>query len=214
MDIALDKVCDIIVRARAIDMKEGDTDPASGSNPIDDANLDTLVANPDDATEEELREVIAGLNEDERHDLIALVYVGRGDLEPEEWVEAVRLAREREDASSSRRRTGSSASPTSATSSTRASPPLAGAAPSEGRAGHESAARLPGSADYIVGMTAMSRTAPLTPAILATSAPLPLADRPGRACPSPSASRYCRPARPRRCRRRRRRRSCRACRPC
>jgi len=100
MDIALDKVCDIIVRARAIDMKEGDTDPASGSNPIDDANLDTLVTTPDDATEEEVREVIAGLNEDERHDLIALVYIGRGDLEPEEWVEAVRLAREREDASS------------------------------------------------------------------------------------------------------------------
>jgi Protein of unknown function (DUF3775) len=100
MDIALDKVCGIIERARAIDVKEGDTDPASGSNPIDDANLDTLVANPDDATEEELREVIAGLNEDERHDLIALVYIGRGDLEPEEWVEAVRLAREREDAMS------------------------------------------------------------------------------------------------------------------
>jgi hypothetical protein len=100
MDIALDKVCDIILRARAIDMKEGDTDPSSGSNPIDDANLDALVANPDDATEEELREVIAGLNEDERHDLIGLVYIGRGDLEPEEWVEAVRLAREREDASS------------------------------------------------------------------------------------------------------------------
>jgi Protein of unknown function (DUF3775) len=100
MDIALDKVCGIIERARAIDMKEGDADPASGSNPIDDANLDTLVTNPDDATEEELREMIAGLNEDERHDLIALVYIGRGDLESEEWVEAVRLAREREDASS------------------------------------------------------------------------------------------------------------------
>ena len=100
MDIALDTVCDFIIRAKAIDVKEGDTDPASGSNPIDDANLDTLVADPDDATEEEMREVIAGLNEDERHDLIALVYIGRGDLEPEEWVEAVRLAREREDASS------------------------------------------------------------------------------------------------------------------
>ncbi len=100
MDIALDKVCEIILHARALDVKEGDTDPDSGSNPIDDANLDTLVANPDDSTEEELREVIAGLNEDERHDLIALVYIGRGDLEPEEWVEAVRLAREREDRAS------------------------------------------------------------------------------------------------------------------
>ena len=100
MDIALDKVCEVIVRARAIDVKEGMTDPASGSNPIDDGNLDSLIANPDDSTEEELRDVIAGLNEDERADLIALVYIGRGDMEPEEWGDAVRLAKEREDAMS------------------------------------------------------------------------------------------------------------------
>ena len=96
MDIALDKVCDIIAHARAIDVKEGDTDPDSGSNPLDDGNLDALVASPDDLTEAELRDVIAGLNDDERANLIALVYVGRGDMEPEEWGDAVRLARERE----------------------------------------------------------------------------------------------------------------------
>ncbi len=100
MDIALDKVCEIILRARAVDVKEGDTDPASGSNPIDDANVDTLAASSDDLTEEELREMIRGLNEDERANLIALVYVGRGDMEPEEWPEAVRLARERQAAGS------------------------------------------------------------------------------------------------------------------
>jgi hypothetical protein len=76
------------------------TDPASGSNPIDDGSLDSLVTSPDDTTEQELRDVIAGLNDDERTDLIALVYIGRGDMEPEEWGAAVRLAREREDASS------------------------------------------------------------------------------------------------------------------
>lgn len=100
MDIALDKVCDLILRAKALDVKEANTDPASGSNPIDDANLDTLVAHPDDTTEQEMRDVIAGLNDDERADLIALVYIGRGDMEPEEWADAVRLARERESASS------------------------------------------------------------------------------------------------------------------
>ena len=99
MDIALDKVCDLIARVKAIDVKEGDTDPDSGSNPLDDGNLDSLVANPDDRTEEEVREVIEGLNEEERHSLLALVYVGRGDLEPEEWGAAVRLAAEREAAS-------------------------------------------------------------------------------------------------------------------
>ena len=96
MDIALDKVCEIITHARAIDVREGDTDPDSGSNPTDDNNVDTLIANPDDLTETELRDVIAGLNDDERANLIALVYIGRGDMEPEEWGDAVRLARERE----------------------------------------------------------------------------------------------------------------------
>jgi hypothetical protein len=100
MDIALDKVCDFIIRAKALDVKEGVTDPASGSNPIDDGNIDSLMAGPDDATEQELRDMIAGLNDDERTDLIALVYVGRGDMEPDEWGAAVRLAREREEASS------------------------------------------------------------------------------------------------------------------
>jgi hypothetical protein len=99
MDIALNKVCELILRARAVDVKEGMTDPASGSNPIDDGAADVLTSEAGDMTEGEVRDMIAGLNEDERHDLIALVYVGRGDFEPEEWGEAVRLAREREDSS-------------------------------------------------------------------------------------------------------------------
>ncbi len=95
MDIAVDTVREIILRARAIDVKEDDTDPDSGSNPIDDGSTDVLMDGGDDATEEELRDVIAGLNDDERAELVALVYIGRGDLEPEEWGAAVRLASER-----------------------------------------------------------------------------------------------------------------------
>ena len=96
LTIATDKVCELILHARAIDVKEGQTDPDSGSNPTDDGGIDALVATPEDATEEEFREVIEGLNDDERVDLIALVYIGRGDMEPGEWSDAVRLARERE----------------------------------------------------------------------------------------------------------------------
>jgi hypothetical protein len=100
MDIALDKVCEIILYAKAFDVKEGVTDPDSGSNPIDDGNLDSLTESGDDSTEEQLRQVIDGLNEEERHSLLALVYVGRGDMEPEEWGAAMRLAAEREGAMS------------------------------------------------------------------------------------------------------------------
>jgi hypothetical protein len=96
MDIALDKVCELIIRARAIDVKEGVTDPDSGSNPIDDGSTDILTSGTEDATEEEVREFLAGLNDDERFDLVALTWIGRGDFEPEEWGAALKLARERE----------------------------------------------------------------------------------------------------------------------
>lgn len=96
MDIAVDTVTEIILRVRAVDVKEGATDPDSGSNPTDDGSTDVLVSGTDDATEEELRGMIGALNDDERADLLALFYVGRGDMEAEEWTEAVRFARERE----------------------------------------------------------------------------------------------------------------------
>jgi hypothetical protein len=96
MDIALDKVCELILRAREIDMKDGLTDPDSGSNPIDDGSRDVLTSAPGDSTEEQVREFIAGINEDERHDLVALAWIGRGDFEPEDWGEAIRTARERD----------------------------------------------------------------------------------------------------------------------
>ncbi|MCJ2057534.1 DUF3775 domain-containing protein [Methylobacterium sp. J-048] len=96
MDIPVETVTDIVLRLRAIDVKEGDTDPDSGSNPIDDGSTDVLTSGTDDATESEVRGAIAGLDDDARAELLALLYIGRGDMEPEEWGEAVRFARERE----------------------------------------------------------------------------------------------------------------------
>jgi hypothetical protein len=96
MDIAVETVTDIVMRLRAIEVKEGNTDPDSGSNPTDDGATDVLISGTDDATESEVRGLIAGLDDDSRAELLALLYVGRGDMEPEEWGEAVRFARERE----------------------------------------------------------------------------------------------------------------------
>ena len=96
MDIALDKVCELILRVREIDVKEGLSDPDSGSHPIDDGSTDVLTAQPGDSTEDQVREFVAGLNDDERFDLVALTWIGRGDYEPEEWADALTAARERE----------------------------------------------------------------------------------------------------------------------
>lgn len=48
-----------------------------------------------DLTEEELRQLINDLNVDEAAELIALVWIGRGDFDPKEWLEAVAEARQR-----------------------------------------------------------------------------------------------------------------------
>lgn len=98
MDIAVDTVSDIIVRLRAVEVKEADTDPDSGSNPTDDGATDVLMSGGDDATEAEVRAVIRSLNDDERGELLALLYIGRGDFEGDDWDEAVRFARERQQA--------------------------------------------------------------------------------------------------------------------
>ena len=92
MDIALDKVCELILRAREIDGKEGVTDPDSGSNPIDDGSTDVLTSDPDDSTEEQVREFITGLNDDEKLDLVTITWIGRGDFDAEDWAEARQAA--------------------------------------------------------------------------------------------------------------------------
>lgn len=49
----------------------------------------------EDLTAEELRELMDDLNEDEAAELIALMWIGRGDYEAAEWSEAVSEARGR-----------------------------------------------------------------------------------------------------------------------
>lgn len=46
-------------------------------------------------TAEELRQLIDDLNVDEAAELVALMWIGRGDYDPDEWSEAVAEARQR-----------------------------------------------------------------------------------------------------------------------
>jgi hypothetical protein len=69
MDIGTDQVGEIILLAREM------TEQFTGADDQFDGLLD-------------------GLNEDQQLDLVALVWIGRGDFEPEEWDEARRTAAE------------------------------------------------------------------------------------------------------------------------
>ena len=87
----------LILKARAVMVKEGLVTPDTGGNPTDDPVADALQDEPDDLTREELVEELEGLNEDQLTELVALMWLGRGDSEVEEWDELVRLAGERQE---------------------------------------------------------------------------------------------------------------------
>ena len=93
LNLPLDKVSFIILKAREYDVKESDTDPNEGSNAIDDGQTDVLTDKSDDPVREELLGAIRSLNDDERIRLVALAWVGRGTYTKEEWREAVDTAR-------------------------------------------------------------------------------------------------------------------------
>ena len=94
LGIATDKVCHIILKARAWDAKQADDDPASGSNATDDGMADVLENQPDrDATYAELVAFIRALDIEEQVNLVALAWVGRGTYELSEWQQALETAR-------------------------------------------------------------------------------------------------------------------------
>ena len=93
LNLPLDQLTFIILKAREYDVKEADSDPEEGYNPIDDGQADVLAEDHDDRVGEELLAAINALNEDERIRLVALAWLGRGTYSKEEWKEAVETAR-------------------------------------------------------------------------------------------------------------------------
>jgi hypothetical protein len=83
--ISAEKVRFLIEKTREFDVKEGASDPDSGSNPADDNMVDVLADNSDDPVVREIAGFINAMSEDERVDLVALMRLGRGDGAIEEW---------------------------------------------------------------------------------------------------------------------------------
>jgi len=87
LTISPEKVAFVIERAREFDAKEAASDPDSGSNATDDDMIDVLEDNGEDPVVRELSGFIGTCNEDEQVDLVALMWLGRGDGTTDEWDE-------------------------------------------------------------------------------------------------------------------------------
>jgi len=95
LTISDEKLAFLIVKAREFDAEVDPVSPDPGSNPADDRGVGVLEDLPENSVEAELRDALRSLNEDEAIDVIALMWIGRGDFSREEWGEARRLATER-----------------------------------------------------------------------------------------------------------------------
>ena len=92
--ISPEKVGFLIQKAREFDVKEGASDPDSGSNAADDEMIDVLQDNGKDPVVREIVGFIDALSVDEQIDLVALMRLGRGDGTIEEWKDLRRQAAE------------------------------------------------------------------------------------------------------------------------
>jgi uncharacterized protein DUF3775 len=85
LSISAEQVRFLIEKMREFDVKEGDSDPDSGSNSTDDKMIDVLDDNGQDPVAREISGFINAMTEDEQVDLVALMRLGRGDGTIEEW---------------------------------------------------------------------------------------------------------------------------------
>ena len=77
--------------------REAEVDVDTGSNAADDRMIDAVQDTRGDLSRDELRKEIMGLNERQQAELVALLWIGRGDAEPDAWEVTVQMARERGD---------------------------------------------------------------------------------------------------------------------
>jgi len=94
MNLSPEKVAQVIVRAREIDAKVGAWGEFDRAHPNEGDADATLEAMRNDPARSALVQFITELAAGERAQLIALMWIGRGSFEPEEWDEAVETARE------------------------------------------------------------------------------------------------------------------------
>jgi hypothetical protein len=97
LTIPLEKLAYVIEKAREFNAQVP-SDAQEGSNAADDDEREILLDTPDNPTEQELRDAIDGLGIPERQELLALMWLGRGDYDAESWSEALQQARQTQSA--------------------------------------------------------------------------------------------------------------------
>jgi hypothetical protein len=89
LHIPLDSICYIIAKAREFQAKEEVVIPETPASPSEDWAMQVLADHSGDYSLTEMFGAIGEMNQRQRAELIALMWVGRGDYEIEDWESAV-----------------------------------------------------------------------------------------------------------------------------
>ena len=89
LDLNPDTICFLIDKAHEFHAKEEVVIPEVPGSPTEDWALQVLADHADDATFQEFKTTVADLDRDQQAQLVALLWLGRGDYEVDEWSEAV-----------------------------------------------------------------------------------------------------------------------------
>jgi hypothetical protein len=84
-----DKVCYLITLARQFQAKVEPVEVDPGSNMADDGFREILEDYADDPVVVEMRQFLTDLNVEEYRNLLAVMWIGRGDFDAEGWDDAL-----------------------------------------------------------------------------------------------------------------------------
>lgn len=95
LNIHPDTICFIIAKAREFQAKEGVVIPEEWpDSPAENWAVQILADHADDHTLQEVAVAIGDLGDDEQAELVALMWLGRGDYTLDDWQTAVAAAAE------------------------------------------------------------------------------------------------------------------------
>jgi hypothetical protein len=93
LDVNPETVCFLISKAREFHAKEEVVLPDVPGSPAEDWGRQVLADHIDDPVYQEFQETFSDLEPDQQHEVVALLWLGRGDFDLASWTVAVAEAR-------------------------------------------------------------------------------------------------------------------------
>ena len=94
LDVSSETVCFFIDKAREFHSKEEVVIPDMPDSPAEDWGLQVLADHAEDSTLQEFKTTFDDLEPDQQQQVVALLWIGRGDFDVAEWEVAVEEAQD------------------------------------------------------------------------------------------------------------------------